>query len=288
MHWTGKFLFAWPLTILALVAMILTAKTVRVRNSWAQKIVKSKAEYEKLAEDVRQAQFEVDHLQGDVHRAMQFWGPFAAAQTTVQNAADGTLTVEMGTNHGIRQGQWLYGFQLQPDGSSIYRGDFVAVTVREGNSLLQPNWRVRPGDTEGWQSGPWRWRLLLPPSYPSRFDEQEQLLLIQDEAFAERQKTLADQAAMIQTASEQLKLREAELVGGPELPQDEALDLEYREGLVTALEAVEEERNAQLIAIDRLRRSVRELRQKILEAEAANRGLVEKLPQPPAALTRTK
>jgi hypothetical protein len=287
MHVSGK-VFAWLLILPVLLAMAFTAKTVKVRNSWAARLERSKKEYADLASKVVEAQFAADRAQSDWHRATSFWGVAVSVQTVVQNAADGTLIVELGTNTRLplKQGQTVYGFELLADGSSVYRGDFVAATVRERDSLLVPGWRLRPGDTAGWQTGPWRWRLVLPPSYPSRFGELEQSLLIQDEVLAERRKSLAIQHDMVQTATEQLKLREAELLGGPELPQEEALEQEFREGLVAALETVEEQRNGQLIAIDRLRRSVRALRQEILAIQSQNRELVDKLPQPAAELTR--
>ncbi len=285
MHWSGK-VFAWLLVPLMLAAMVLSAKLVKVRNGWAARIIKQKAEYGKLAEDLRAKQLEADRAFGDWHRATQFWGPFAEAATNVQNPAAGTLTVALGTTHTLRQNQRLYGFEILADGSAVYRGDFVAQVVREGESSLAPIWRVRPGDTVGWQGGKWRWRLHLPASYPTRFDELTQALLLQDELAADRQKTLADQETLIEAAQTQLKFREAELVGGPELPQEEALEQEFREGLVAALEAVEEERNAQLVAIDRLRRSVRNLRSRIEATQAENRELAGKLPQPAAEITR--
>ena len=284
MHWSGK-VFAYLLVVTVLLAMIFTAKTVKVRNFYAAKLVKVKKDYTDVAPKVVQAQSAADHALAEWHRATEFWGPFEVRQTVV-NPADGSVAVELGSNQGIRQGQWLYGFQAMQDGSVVYRGDFVADVVREGNSSLKPNWRVRPGDTEGWQTGPWRWRLMLPPSYPSRFDELEQDLLLEDEVLAERQKTLGDEAVLVQTAKDQLKLREAELVGGPELPKEEKLDQEFREGLVAAMETVEEDRNAQLLVIDQKRRSVRKLAQEIKEVEDENRALVEKLPQPPPQLTK--
>jgi hypothetical protein len=285
MHWSGK-VFAYLLVVAALVAMVFTAKTVTARKNWAAKLVKVKKEYEDVAPRLVQAKAVADHTLAEWHRVSEFWGPWQVAQTVV-NPADASVAVEVGSNGGIRQGQWLYGFQAKPDGSVIFRGIFTADVVREGNSLLKPNWRVRPGDTDGWQNGPWRWRLMLPPSYPGRFQELEQDLLVADETLAERQNTLVDEEKLVATAKEQLKTRESELVGGPTLPKEETLGQEFREGYVAALETAEEERNAQLVVIDAKRRSVRKLRQEILSVEKENRSLVEKLPQSPAQLTQT-
>jgi hypothetical protein len=292
MHWTGK-ASAWLLVPLVLLAMVFTAKLVKVRNSWTKKIEDSKKAYNDVAPKVVEAQALLDQAKGDWHRQTVTWGsitsspergyfPFFVAPTNVSNAAAGTLTVALGSQQGIQQNLWLHGFEVRPDGTSVYRGDFVATTVREGESLMQPNWRIRPGDTAGWQGGNWRWRVMLPSAYPNRFEDLEQTLVRRDERHAERQQTLAGQQKLIAGATEQLKLREAELVGGPELPMDETLDAEFRDGLTATLETLEEERNGELVQIDRLRRSVRELSRRIQAVQSRNRALVEQLPQPAA------
>lgn len=278
MHWSGK-VFAWLLIPLILLAMVFTAKLVTVRNNWTAKLEKSKLKYADLAPKEVEAEAAWYKAQAEWHRATEFWGSYLGPLPTNVNPATGALAAKMGAP-GIQQGQWMYGFEVQPDGTSIYRGDFVAGTVREGESLMQPNWRVREGDMDGWQAGNWRWRFKLPPAYPNFFDEFQQTLLRQDELLADRQQSLLVQQDLIRSATAQLKLREAELVGGPELPQDAALDLEYRQGLVAAIEELEEVRNAELISGDRLRRSVRDLNQRIEATQAKNRELVRTLPQP--------
>jgi uncharacterized coiled-coil protein SlyX len=285
MHLSGK-IFAWLLIPLLLAAMVLSAKAVKVRNSWTAKIEKLRKEYADLAPKLDDARSNLRRAQSEWHRATQTWGLYAQAQTNVTNPAGGTLTVALGTSHGIKEKQWLYGFEIQADGSAIYRGDFTATTVREGESVLQPNWRLHPGETSDWKGGTWRWRLFLPSAYPNRFDELEQTMVLQDELLADRQLTLGTQKELIESAKAQLKLREEELVGGPDLPQDPTLDAEFRMGLVPTLEDLEEARNRELIAIDRLRRSVRDLQHKIRSTQSDNLELVRKLPQPPAEITR--
>lgn len=284
MHWSGK-VFAWLLIPLVLTATVLSAKLVKVRNSWTAKVEKTKKEYLAVAPKVEEAKLAYTRVIGDWQRATQM-GAFDIAQTTIQNANAGTLTVAIGSTKGVAQGKSLHGFEIRPDGSAIYRGEFTAVTVREGESSLQPNWRLRPGDTDGWQPGNWRWRLVIPSAYPNLFADMQQRLLQQDELFADRTQTLDIHEKLIMDAKAQLKLREAELVGGPELQQDAALDPEFRQGLVATLEALEEERNSELIAIDRLRRSVRQLNRSIQDTQAANRELVNKLPRPAAEVSR--
>lgn len=284
MHLTGKIL-AWLLIPLILVGMVFTAKLVKVRNSWTAKLEKDKQEYAKLAPQVVDAQFALEKAQADWHRATEAWGNYfeKGVTTNVINAA-GDLDVTLGTQQ-LQPGQWLYGFEIRPEGS-IYRGDFFVAEVRQANSLLRPNWRVREGDTEGWQSGLWRWRAMIPSSYSNRFDELQQAILRQDELLADRLQTLAVHQELITAAQEQLKLREAELVGGPELPQEDSLDPEFRHGLVAAVEVLTEQRNAELLAGDRLRRTVRDLNARIQKTQTENLELVSRLPQPATEVSK--
>lgn len=285
MHWVGK-VSAWLLVLLVLAASVFTSKLVLVRNGWLSKSEKLKKDYAALVSDLRENQAKLERLKHDWHRATQVWGVYALAPTTVQDPAVGSISVDLGSKDGIRQGQWLYGFETLPDGTTVYRGDFIVEAVREGQSLLQPNWRIRTGDTQGWQNGQWRWRVQLPSAYPGRFEELEQALVRQDELLNDRQQTLAVQNRLIETAREQLELREQELVGGPQLPQTPTLDPEHRQGLMTALEDLEEARNHELVAIDQLRRSVRLLHRRIEDLESENRTLVGKLPQPSTEVTQ--
>lgn len=278
MHLTGKIL-AWLLIPLILVGMVFTAKLIDIRNKWTAKLEGSKKDYAEVAPKVAEAQFALEKATANWHIATEAWGNYFEKNvaTNVINP-NGDLDVTIGGQY-VKEGQWLYGFELRPEGS-IYRGDFVVSAVRQNNSLLQPNWRVRPGDTEGWQPGNWRWRVMIPSSYSNRFDELQQALLRQDELLSDRQQALVIHQELIAAAQEQLKLREAELVGGPELPREEALEAEYRDGLVATIEDVTEQRNAELIAGDRLRRMVRDLNAQIQSTRTENKELVEKLPQP--------
>ena len=294
MHWIGK-VSAWLLALLLIPgAIVFTSKFITVRNSWISKSEKLKDEAAKLTAQIQENEATVERLQYELHRANQLWGKSypatggAPVRTTIQNPTEGTLAVSLGAKSDppIHQGQWLYGFELLGDGSAVYRGMFVAETVRDGESLLLPNWRMRPGDTQGWQNGNWRWRIQLPSAYPNRFDELEQTLVRQDELLGDRLQTLAVQETLIAAAKEQLKLREAELVGGAELPQNPALAPEFRLGLISALEEAEESRNAELVAIDQLRRSVRLLHRQIEERVSGNRDLAGQLPQPSTAVSQ--
>jgi len=174
----------------------------------------------------------------------------------------------------------LYGFEIRPDGSSVYRGSFLATEVGNGSSSLTPNWRATPAEVQKWQAGSWRWRNAIPSGYSENFDRQLLTNLKYEETLADRKRTLEGQNTLLTQANDGLKLREAELVGGDVLPKTPSIDPEFRDGLVSAVEQTEETRNQLLKQIDDLRRKVRAIQAEIERLNTENAALVERLPEP--------
>lgn len=276
----GKVL-AWLVVFAGLGASYCTAKLIQVRNSWTAKLTKATKQYEDLAPKVAEARAELERQQEELHRSTTFWGPFSdMVPTAVADPAGGKLQINIGKNVGLKEGQWLYGFELQPDGSSVYRGDFNVETALDAQSLMRPNFRVRPDEIATWKAGNWRWRTTIPATTTKLFDDMELALVRADELLAARRATLQVQEKLIAEAKEQRDLRVAELVGGDQLPQDEQLSTEFRKGLVEAVEESEELRNGLLIEVDRLRRELLVLQQDVDRLRAENVQSVGKLPQP--------
>ncbi len=281
MHISGKILAA--LTIIAgLAAPVLTAKLIQVRNGWTRKATKLTADYERVIGEKEKLQGQLDVTRAELARTLAPWNlTFNKINTAITAAAEGKVTIELGTEVGLKEKQWLYGFEMQPDGSSIYRGVFEITGVRERQALLKPRWRTRKPDLAGWKGGEWRWRTVVPDGYVKRFTDLELLLLKADELLADRQGRLTDVEAMFEESEEQLKFRVAELIGNPELlPQAATLPTENRSGLVAALEEEAAVRDAALAEIDGLRRDLRKLAKEIDAIDAQNRELAAKLPRP--------
>ena len=286
MHTMGK-VGVWLVVLAALGASMLTSKLIQVRDSWTKKNVAARDQYQALVPKIDELQEQLSALEGARFIALDLWGnSWPPAQATVQ--AQGVLTIDMGTNSGIAEKKVIYGFEVQPDNSVIFRGDFTVSTARDVQAQLQPNWKVRAEDGATWKSGMWRWRNQLPPAFQQNFDKQLLLLGQTEDALNDRRQSVDVQTKLLAQAQEQLKLREAELVGGEQLSKDAAVDVEFREGLVAGVEQVEEARNQILTKVDDLRRKLRAVQSEVDRLQKQNIELANKLPQPVKAQVSSK
>ena len=281
MHTMGK-VGVWLVVVAAVASTMLTSKLIQVRNGWTKKAFVAREKYRALVPKLAELQEQLDALEGDRFRAIELWGNSSPpVQTTVQ--AQGALVVDLGTNSGITDKKVIYGFEVLPDNSVVYRGDFTVATARDVQSQLTPNWKVRNQDGATWQSSKWRWRNQLPSAYQQNFDKQILLLAQREDDLAVWRRSQDVQTKLVAQAEEQLKLREAELVGGEQLSKNAADAVEHREGLVAAVEQVEEVRNQVLTKVDDLRRRLRTVQTEVDRLKALNVELTDKLPQPEKA-----
>ena len=280
MHTLGKVL-AFLVVISAIFASVLTAKLVQVRNSWTAKAIASKAKFNDLKPKVEELERQIDAVKNEIFRSRDLWGSFwPVVQTRVTNPADGTLEVNVGTQHGVREKLLMHAFEIAADGTTVYRGGFLPVQIGDNTATLKPNFRATPDDIREWQSGNWRWRNQLPPGFAENFDKQLGSILRLEETLGDRLRTLEGQKQRLTQANDTLKLREAELIGGDVLPKKAGGAVENREGLVEAIAQEEEGRNQILRKIDELRRTVRSVQGDIEQLQTANIEMTSRLPQP--------
>jgi hypothetical protein len=289
MHVMGK-VGVWLVVIAAAAGTLLTAKLVQVRNSWTRKSVAFQQQYQTLKPKVAELKEQLARLESEYFQSQELWGKYLSdVTTTMQRPAEGVVAIDRGTNHGIRENMSMYGFEILPDGSTVYRGDFTVITARDVVAQLQPNWAIRPEDVQTWQqNGKWRWRIVLPPSYQPGFDNQNAAIIKADDVLAERRTKLAKETALEKVNQDQLALREAELVGGAPLSKDPEVEVEFRDGLVAAVEQAEEERNQVLLKVDNLRRQLRATQREVERLRTDNIEQSRKLPQPATTVGSTK
>jgi hypothetical protein len=289
MHVMGK-VGVWLVVIAAAASTVLTSKLIQVRNSWTKKASTYQTQYQALLPKIAALNEQVARLEADRIRAAQLYGRYwKDVPTQVMKADEGVLVIGIGANNGIREKQVLYGFETLPNGTTVYRGDFTVVTARDVQAQVQPNWKVRADDVQTWQpNANWRWRDMIPPGDQPVFDQQILAIAKTDDVLVDRKKKLATETNLEMHATAQLKLREAELVGGDQLSKDPAVDVEFREGLVAAVEQVEESRNQVLRKVDELRRRLRVVQQGVDHQTAENLELTGKLPQPATSVGSTK
>ncbi len=288
MHVMGK-VGVWLVVIAAAVSTVFTAKLIQVRNSWTKKVTGFKTAYQALQPKIAELNEQQARLESELFRATELWGKYSNNVLTQVRPNDGVVQVAIGTNNGVVEKKVLYGFEILQNGTSVYRGDFTVVTARDVQAQLQPNWKVRPDDVQTWQpQANWRWRNVVPTGYQPRFDQQLLAIWESDRTLAGRKEKLAVETGLDVAAQEQLKRREAELVGGGQLSKDPAVDIEYRDGLVAAVEEAEESRNQVLRKVDELRRRLRVVQHSIDDQKVVNLELTLKLPQPATSVGSAK
>jgi hypothetical protein len=299
MHIMGK-IGVWLVVIAAAASSVLTAKLVQVRNSWTKKSVGLQKQYQELLPKIAELKEQQAQLEAEYFRSKELWGGYwNNVPTQLQRPAEGVVATDIGKNNGLRVNQTLYGFEIRPDGTAVYRGDFTVTAVQDVQAQLQPKWRVRAEDVQTWApSAKWRWRNLVPPGYQPVYDQQILAIAKADDLLALRREKLATETGLDAKTQEQLKLREAELVGGPQLPKASAdvdydrkglaIGVENHEGLLATVELVEENRNRLLREVDDLRRKLRAAQLKIDQRKVDNIELTRKLPQPETSVGSAK
>lgn len=288
MHVMGK-VGVWLVVIAAAVSTVFTAKLIQVRNSWTKKVSGLKSTYQALQPKIAELTEQQVRLEAELFRSTELWGKYWNGVLTQVRPADGVVQLGIGTNNGVAEKKVLYGFEILQDGTTVYRGDFTVVTARDVQSQLQPNWKVRTEDVQTWQpQANWRWRNVLPPGYQPRFDQHLLAISRADQILADRKSKLVVETGLEVQSKDQLNRREAELKGGEQLSKDPVVDIEFRDGLVAAVEEAEEARNKVLLKVDELRRRLRVVQHGIDHQKEENLELTRKLPQPPTSVGSAK
>ncbi|NOX55253.1 MAG: hypothetical protein GXP27_12615 [Planctomycetes bacterium] len=268
MHIIGK-VCAWLIVILAGVAITLTALMAQVRNSWAKKTADLKAQCETSQQELAEKQQRLRELEKELARITLDWNEYwSNVQVDILDPKRGMIRAAVGPDRGIKQGQTLYAFQPAADGKgTVFVGPFVVDTARQGQCGLRPAWRFRPGEPEKWRYGPgWRFRAAIPTATLAVFRDLEVAFALSDELLDAKQRYLAAQQQLKQSAQQHLNFRLAELHGTDQTP-----------GLVQALEEEEEARNELLVQVDLLRRRLKQTVARLEQLRAENQRLAQQL-----------
>lgn len=172
-------------------------------------------------------------------------------------------------------------FAINGQGGSAYIGEFRAGIgpneLSEQNSILTPIWnftlqQMVPANFTGGV----RMRSLIPADGRSAADNLHQTIERTDQQLTDIGRRLDEQKLMSDAANNALQVRQKELLGDPNGPEN-ADHPEYKVGLVQALQDLEEERNAVQLGVDGLRRLIK-------TATAARQQLVDTLKQTVSSL----
>lgn len=292
MHTFGKVMI-WLTAILGIAVVILSGRVIQKRNEWMDKVAKARVANEDLAKKLEERKLESSRLKAEYINQMLLWDRYLTdIPVTLQGtAADPILDVQAGSTQGIGVPETpekpvLHLFMPKAEGGYLYVGPMQVTTPRENQSGVKPTWGVRPNDQPTWRSGNWRVRTMIPAPYVDQFRRLQDALAEADTQLADKKKNLAIQTNLVAEAQKHLKVRQEELLGFENPPEmAEILDPEESKGYVAALALEEQERDADLAEVDRLRRAIKEQYRKQERLVARNARLAASLPgaQVPAA-----
>ena len=284
----------------AFPAVVLTARLLDVQNSWTSQVEKLRKQNAEKAVTLIDERNKLEGLKTEVLHASMGSGPFwPVGQVVVANRTTGQLSANIGTTGGVTpqvakddQGNdaqfnpVLHAFQPlgDPNVESTlwgYVGAFQVNTLRENALTMMPTWKIQAGETDNWNGGPgWYFRRDVPLASKIAIDELRLDLESARRAQRANQLRLTQQQAQLTDATDKLNYRRGQLLGFPDPQTEAALEVEFRKGLVPAIEEVEEQRNAAFAEVDRLRRQIKLANDRLTKLNGDNKQLIKSLPQP--------
>jgi hypothetical protein len=269
MHITGK-LLGVVLFFAAATGFIFAAHLVDVRGKWLDQFQKVKDRNEKIVPELAAARLARDQARAELERESLRWDRYWTNEVGQFIPRSGTLNVNLGSTNGITSKMNLYAFQLNKNGDPSYAGAFGVFQLQPNLTVLKPAFRVRPDDVPNWNGGNWRLRTMIPASFASRIAGLESELASTDETLVKQQSNLETQSNLVKAAQEQRDQRIVELLGGgnanPAPP-----------GLVAEVTEADDQRNASLVEVDRLRRDISTAEQHVRRLIQENNDLAQTL-----------
>lgn len=283
MHLAGK-IFAIFTLLLAVGAILLTAKTLDKQNEWNERLDKARESYASAAEKLPEVEEKALELRDELTRTRLNWGRhWDGVQVVPRNLEAGQVTIGIGRNQKLsRPGEngeqlpLLHAFQPNDDGQMQYVGAFRVTQIDTTQAALQLERTPREGETATWNvNRPWRFRDSMPAGKRAQIGELLLELTLIEQRMSDRELNLQIQNKSVQAAQNMLDQRLAELQGDETLP--EQAGEEYRLGLVEALRNAEANRDAALAEVQQLREELHDLYGRFENLLAENKDLESQL-----------
>lgn len=285
MHGLGKFLAAVTF-LLTCGAIFLTPKVLQVRNEWLKNVQTKRAAYEESIPKVDEAKNELLAKRSELELLVQLWSPMVGANVAITpNGQDGIILNGLGPASGIRQNQVIHVFSPAADGTANYIGPFKVNLVQPGRSGAVAAWPLRQFERQNWNrvfifGNQCRVYGSVPTHAPETLLRYSQLLLSKDELLGAKTALRDIRSREVDIANEHLTFRTNELHGDPSLEADRGVLPDHViDGLVKAMEDLDETRNTTALEVDELRHRLKKLYDEVQELQDRNRQLAGSLPQ---------
>ena len=272
----------WLAVVGIIASLVLTSRMLGIRQAWMVQNQEGEEKFQKNQEEIAKRKTELKLKKDELTRLMLDWDRMWDDVAVQADPTGGALQTAVGSNRGLQDKQVVWAFQKNQDGSSLLAGEFKVTTIRDEQAVFAPNWRFRPGDTQGWQAGNWRIRSLVPSHYGERLTATEVALLVADEDLAAKKDDVVLQTKMVAAANGELDQRLKEINGNQ---QNDGKDLptEIIKGFLATMLNEEELRNMALATVDQLNHDLKRTTERISRIHKINQRLVKSLPQPGTA-----
>jgi len=275
MHALGKF-FLFLVVAGSVGAIYMSSRAFEVRNSWLKlsERLEKEVETNKLAADKSDSEREKLTLQFEsLARPWQaYWTGIKVDRQPGAEAAGGLL-IQLGLPLLKQPADaanpiLIHAFQPVPGSNEpAYVGEFKVEQLGEGQSVLMPNWRLRPNEVDQWIVGEnWHFREAIPAGNKALIGALEEQLSEGLERLLARQAELAQTEAIIARTQEVLASRVGDIEGIPN-PQEkqDKLPPEYVAGLQQTILDEEAAVNAVTADVQQLRDELFDIQQRIDE-----------------------
>jgi hypothetical protein len=250
MHVTGKIL-VWLSLPIAAGGFIMAAHLVDVRGKWMAQLQKVKKSNEDTAPLLAAARLAREQAWAELERETLRWDRYWSEKPSQYIGRNNTLIANYGSSEGITPNMMLYAFEMNKGGDSSYVGSFSVFQLQPNLTVMKPAFRVRQDDVPNWIGGNWRFRSTIPSSFTSQIAGLEADLTVADELLIKQQNNLDTQVKLVGAAKDQRDERIGELLGAAGGNANAA-----PQGLVAEITQADDQRNASLLEVDRLRRAI--------------------------------
>jgi len=287
MHALGKF-FLFLVVAGSVGAIYMSSRAFEVRNSWLKlsERLEKEVETNKLAADKSDSEREKLTLQFEsLARPWQaYWTGIKVDRQPGAEAAGGLL-IQLGLPLLKQPADaanpiLIHAFQPVPGSNEpAYVGEFKVEQLGEGQSVLMPNWRLRPNEVDQWIVGEnWHFREAIPAGNKALIGALEEQLSEGLERLLARQAELAQTEAIIARTQEVLASRVGDIEGIPN-PQEkqDKLPPEYVAGLQQTILDEEAAVNAVTADVQQLRDELFDIQQRIDELKREIDAELQKL-----------
>ncbi len=282
-----------------------TPKLLVFHNQWSEKLRDAKADaadgIEKRAAARQELSLASTDLENQVTGWDRYWNIPRRGPQVPQNAPsldknngrlilrnlgtnDGLVTKQVTDDNGAQQLMLpvVHAFYGGPEGFT-YAGEFVATAAELTSAVLQPVHPVSPSEFSDWPVDVrWRLRGMIPSGARTSIDELHRRRTRTRELIRQTNANIGRQEGLLSAAEGALTLRKEELLGIPPEGMGDHEPIvgrpELTDGLLRAIEDLEEARNQLQLDVDHLRRA---LKKSVLERDQkrdALNGAANELP----------